>query len=139
MKRISIIIPVHNVEKYLEKCLNSIISQINEQDEIILINDNSQDSSEQICKKFVEQYNNIKLENGIYGGPSKTRKHKLDANVQPGRKKAPGTSPGQERGNMIWQKRKSGQTAAIARRYTLAGMRPGRSVTRASTPNPPPS
>ena len=66
MKRISIIIPVHNVEKYLEKCLNSIISQINEQDEIILINDNSQDSSEQICKKFVEQYNNIKLENGIY-------------------------------------------------------------------------
>ena len=56
MKRISIIIPVHNVEKYLEKCLNSIISQINEQDEIILINDNSQDSSEQICKKFVEQY-----------------------------------------------------------------------------------
>ncbi len=61
MKRISIIIPVHNVEKYLEKCLNSIISQINEQDEIILINDNSQDSSEQICKKFVEQYNNIKL------------------------------------------------------------------------------
>lgn len=73
MKRISIIIPVHNVEKYLEKCLNSIISQINEQDEIILINDNSQDSSEQICKKFVEQYNNIKLENGIYGGPSKTR------------------------------------------------------------------
>lgn len=73
MKRISIIIPVHNVEEYLEKCLNSIIFQINEQDEIILINDNSQDSSEEICKKFAEQYNNIKFENGVYGGPSKTR------------------------------------------------------------------
>lgn len=73
MKRISIIIPVHNVEEYLEKCLNSIIFQINEQDEIILINDNSQDSSEEICKKFAEQYNNIKFENGAYGGPSKTR------------------------------------------------------------------
>ena len=74
MKRISIIIPVHNVEEYLEKCLNSIIFQINEQDEIILINDNSQDSSEEICKKFAEQYNNVKFENGAYGGPSKTRK-----------------------------------------------------------------
>ena len=73
MKRISIIIPVHNVEEYLEKCLNSIIFQINEQDEIILINDNSQDSSEEICKKFAEQYNNVKFENGAYGGPSKTR------------------------------------------------------------------
>lgn len=73
MKRISIIIPVHNEEEYLEKCLNSIIFQINEQDEIILINDNSQDSSEEICKKFAEQYNNIKFENGAYGGPSKTR------------------------------------------------------------------
>jgi len=73
VKRISIIIPVHNVEEYLEKCLNSIIFQINEQDEIILINDNSQDSSEEICKKFAEQYNNVKFENGAYGGPSKTR------------------------------------------------------------------
>ena len=73
MKRISIIIPVHNVEEYLEKCLNSIIFQINKQDEIILINDNSQDSSEEICKKFAEQYNNVKFENGAYGGPSKTR------------------------------------------------------------------
>lgn len=73
MKIISIIIPVHNVEEYLEKCLNSIIFQINEQDEIILINDNSQDSSEEICKKFAEQYNNVKFENGAYGGPSKTR------------------------------------------------------------------
>ena len=61
------------MEEYLEKCLNSIIFQINEQDEIILINDNSQDSSEEICKKFAEQYNNVKFENGAYGGPSKTR------------------------------------------------------------------
>lgn len=73
MKRISIIIPVHNVEKYLERCLNSIMPQINEQDEIILINDDSKDSSEQICKKFAKKYNNIKLESGSYGGPSKTR------------------------------------------------------------------
>ena len=41
MVKISIIVPVHNVEKYLERCLNSIMPQINEQDEIILINDDS--------------------------------------------------------------------------------------------------
>ena len=52
MKRISIIIPVHNVERYLEKCLQSIIPQITEQDEILLMNDSSTDESTKICEEY---------------------------------------------------------------------------------------
>lgn len=78
MKRISIIIPVHNVEKYLRKCLESIIPQITEQDEILLINDNSTDSSTEICEEYSRKYSNIYTEYGKNGGPSKTRNIGID-------------------------------------------------------------
>lgn len=60
---LSIIIPVYNVEKYLDKCLKSVVSQIDIQDEIILVNDASTDNSLLICKKYINKYNNIKLVN----------------------------------------------------------------------------
>lgn len=59
--RVSVIIPIYNSEKYLEKCVNSVlenqgkISDI----EILLINDGSTDSSGEICEKYAEQYDNI--------------------------------------------------------------------------------
>ncbi|WP_139856282.1 glycosyltransferase family 2 protein [Aequorivita sinensis] len=49
---ISVIIPVYNVEKYIEKCITSIVKQTYENLEIILINDGSTDNSPNICKKF---------------------------------------------------------------------------------------
>ena len=49
---LSIIIPIFNTDKYLQKCIESIISQNLEQVEIILINDGSTDSSENICYKY---------------------------------------------------------------------------------------
>ena len=52
---LSIIIPVYNSEKYIEECLNSLISQINENIEIILINDGSTDNSKQIIEKYVSK------------------------------------------------------------------------------------
>lgn len=73
MKRISVIVPVHNAEKYLEKCLNSIIPQLNDQDEILLMNDWSTDSSTQICEEYSKKYNNIFTQYNENGGPSKTR------------------------------------------------------------------
>ena len=73
MKRISVIIPVHNAEKYLEKCLESMVNQLNEQDEILLMNDWSTDSSTQICEKYSKKYNNIFTQYNENGGPSKTR------------------------------------------------------------------
>lgn len=52
---LSIIIPVYNTEKYIEECLNSLISQITEDIEIIIINDGSTDNSKHIIEKCVSK------------------------------------------------------------------------------------
>lgn len=52
--KISIIVPVYNVEKYLEKCLNSIINQSLREIEIIVVNDCSSDNSLEIIKKYMK-------------------------------------------------------------------------------------
>ena len=56
---ISIIVPVFNVENYLEQCLNSIIEQTYPNIEIIIIDDGSTDSSGKICDRFASEYDNI--------------------------------------------------------------------------------
>lgn len=61
--RISVIIPVYNTEKYLEKCLNSVISQSLEEIEIIVVNDCSSDNSLKIIKKYIQKDNRIILIN----------------------------------------------------------------------------
>lgn len=71
--RLSVVIPVYNAEKYIETCLNNIIPQLTEDDEIILINASSKDNSETICNKYVERNSNIKLYNIENGGPSVSR------------------------------------------------------------------
>lgn len=53
--KVSIIIPVYNAEKYLEKCLNSISEQTMKDFELILVNDGSKDSSQQIIDAFIEK------------------------------------------------------------------------------------
>lgn len=53
--KVSIIVPVYNVEKYIEKCLNSLISQSYKNIEIILIDDGSKDNSGKICDKYKEK------------------------------------------------------------------------------------
>ena len=55
MIKLSIIVPIYNVEQYLEECLNSIINQSIENIEVILINDGSTDLSKDIASKFVEK------------------------------------------------------------------------------------
>lgn len=54
-KKISIIIPVYNTSKYIEKCLNSIINQTMESIEIIIVNDGSTDNSEEIIQKWIDK------------------------------------------------------------------------------------
>lgn len=56
---LSIIIPVYNVENYLEKCLESVLKIKNINLEVILINDGSTDGSESICEKYKQKYANI--------------------------------------------------------------------------------
>lgn len=52
MKKISVIVPIYNVEKYLEKCLDSILNQTYRYLEVILVNDGSTDSSKNICLHY---------------------------------------------------------------------------------------
>ncbi len=50
--KISVIVPVYNVENYLEKCLNSLVNQTLEEIEILVINDGSTDGSKKIIDDF---------------------------------------------------------------------------------------
>lgn len=59
--KFSIIIPVYNVEKYLEQCLNSVLEQTYMDYEVVLINDGSNDKSTDICRKYVMKYQHISL------------------------------------------------------------------------------
>lgn len=52
MKKISVIVPVYNAEKYLEKCLDSLVNQTLKDIEIIVVNDGSTDGSEKILSKY---------------------------------------------------------------------------------------
>ena len=63
MKKISIIVPVYNSEKYVEKCIDSIIAQKYENKEIIVINDGSTDKTEEKIKKYIDKIKYIKKEN----------------------------------------------------------------------------
>lgn len=56
MPKVSVIVPIYNVEKYLEKCLETLVHQTLEEIEIILVNDGSKDESGKIAKKYQEKY-----------------------------------------------------------------------------------
>lgn len=70
---LSIIIPVYNVEKYVRRCIESVIKIANQNIEIILINDGSTDNSQAICEEYLRQDNRIKLINQDNGGLSYSR------------------------------------------------------------------
>lgn len=70
---VSIIVPIFNTEKYLDRCLKSLLQQTYKNIEIILINDGSTDSSLQICKKYVKHYKNIILIDSSNNGVSSAR------------------------------------------------------------------
>lgn len=75
---ISIIVPVYNVEKYLVKCLESIINQTYKYLEIILIDDGSTDGSGRICDEYAKKDNRIKVSHKGNGGLSSARNVGLD-------------------------------------------------------------
>lgn len=74
---VSIIIPIYNVEKYLEKCIKSIINQTYRNLEIILINDGSTDESAKICEAYKEQDNRIIFINKKNGGAASAKNEGL--------------------------------------------------------------
>lgn len=70
---ISVIVPVYNVEKYLEECLDSIQNQTYSNIEIILVNDGSTDNSKEICEKYCKQDSRFKLIDQTNQGQSVAR------------------------------------------------------------------
>lgn len=70
---VSIVIPIYNVEKYLRKCIDSILNQSFKDFEIILVNDGSTDSSLYICNEYIKKDKRIKLINKANGGSSSAR------------------------------------------------------------------
>ena len=77
-KIISIIIPIYNAEKYLERCLQSVITQTYKNLEIILINDGSKDNSKKICEEFKNKDSRIRLINKENEGVSTARNNGID-------------------------------------------------------------
>ena len=72
MPKISVVVPVYNVEKFLERCLNSIVNQTFKDIEIICVNDGSTDNSRKILDKYTN-YSNIKIIDQINAGLSEAR------------------------------------------------------------------
>lgn len=75
---ISVIVPVFNMEKYLARCIDSLVSQSIKDIEILLIDDGSTDSSADICKKYAEDDKRIKYIYKENGGLSDARNKAID-------------------------------------------------------------
>lgn len=75
---ISVIVPVYNVERYLGKCIDSIINQTHKDLDIILVDDGSTDRSGIICDEYKEKDMRIKVLHQKNAGPSVARNHGLE-------------------------------------------------------------
>ncbi len=73
--KISVIIPVYNAEKFLHKCLDSVLNQTFKDYEIILVNDGSKDNSGAICDEYAEKYDFIRAFHKENGGASSARNY----------------------------------------------------------------
>jgi len=77
-EKITVIVPVYNVENYLDKCLDSLVNQTYKNLEIIVINDGSTDNSGIICQEYAQKDNRIVYIEKENGGQSEARNMGLD-------------------------------------------------------------
>lgn len=71
--KISVIVPVYNVEQYLHRCIDSILVQTFTDFELLLIDDGSTDKSEKICNEYAQKSNNVSVFHKENGGVSSAR------------------------------------------------------------------
>lgn len=75
---ISVIVPVYNVEKYLEECVESVLSQTFTDYELLLIDDGSTDSSGDLCDQIAKRDTRVRVFHKSNGGPSSARNKGMD-------------------------------------------------------------
>ena len=73
--QLSIIVPIYNAEKYLQKCVDSLLRQGLKNYELLLVNDGSTDSSLSICQSYAAQYEHIKILNQSNSGVCAARNY----------------------------------------------------------------
>lgn len=78
MFKVSVIIPVYNVEAYLKECVDSVLAQTFKDIEILLIDDGSPDNSGTICDQYAAKDNRIKVFHKSNGGSSSARNYGMD-------------------------------------------------------------
>lgn len=78
MKKISVVVPIYNTEKYLKRCIDSILNQSYTDFEVLLINDGSTDKSAQICEEYALKDKRVKVINKQNGGLSSARNVGID-------------------------------------------------------------
>ena len=79
--KVSVIVPVYNVYKYLDKCLNSLVNQTLKDIEIIIVNDGSKENEEEIINKYLDKYSNIKYYKKENGGLSSARNYGISKSI----------------------------------------------------------
>ena len=75
---LSVIVPTYNVEQYLEKCINSLTSNLTQDTEILIINDGSTDSSGEIAEQMQAKFKNVKVFHKQNGGLSDARNYGIN-------------------------------------------------------------
>ena len=78
---ISIIVPIYRVEKYLNRCIDSILSQSYRNLEIILVDDGSPDNCSIICEEYAKKDKRIKVIHKKNGGLSEARNYGIEAST----------------------------------------------------------
>ena len=76
--KISVVVPVFNIENYIKRCLDSLINQTYSNLEIILVDDGSTDNSGKICDEYALRDERIKVYHEKNGGAAKARNFAVD-------------------------------------------------------------
>lgn len=73
MPKVSVIVPIYNVEKYLDRCMESLLNQTLKDIEIIMVDDGSPDNCPQMCDEYAKKDRRIKVVHKKNGGLSDAR------------------------------------------------------------------